>query len=213
MATSRTEKSLACLAKERPGIGTQRLDVLDAAAITAFAVATEKVDVLVNCAGIVHDGTILECDEASWELAFDLNVRSMFRLTKALLPKMLKQGGGSIINIAFVAGALKGVPRRFVYGCTKAAVLGFTKEIAIDFIDQGIRSNAICPGTVDTPSLHERMQAQPDPEKARAAFIARQPMGRLGRPEEIAALAVYLASDASAFATGTACIVDGGFIL
>jgi 2-keto-3-deoxy-L-fuconate dehydrogenase len=213
LATSTSESSLSSLAAAYPAIRTQRLDVLDASAITAFAEATEKADVLFNCAGVVHNGTILDSSEADWDLAFDLNVRSMYRMTKALLPKMIAAGGGTVINIASVAGGLKGVPNRFVYGCTKAAVIGFTKGLAIDFITQGIRSNAICPGTIDTPSLTERVQARPDPAKARADFIARQPIGRLGRPEEIAALAVYLASDDAAFTTGAVHVIDGGFTL
>jgi 2-keto-3-deoxy-L-fuconate dehydrogenase len=213
LATSTSESSLSSLAASNPAIRTQRLDVLDTPAIEAFAGATEKADVLFNCAGIVHNGTILDSTETDWDLAFDLNVRSMYRMTKALLPKMIAAGGGTVINIASVAGGLKGVPNRFVYGCTKAAVIGFTKGLAIDFVAHGIRCNAICPGTIDTPSLTERMQAQPDPAKARADFIARQPMGRLGRPEEIAALAVYLASDAAAFTTGAVHVIDGGFTL
>ena len=213
LATSTRESSLSSLAEANPAIRTQQLDVLDAPAITTFAEAVEKADVLFNCAGIVHNGTILDSSEDDWSLAFDLNVRSMYRMTKALLPKMIASGGGTVINIASVAGGLKGVPNRFVYGCTKAAVIGFTKGLAIDFISQGIRCNAICPGTIDTPSLTERMQAQPDPAKARADFISRQPMGRLGRPEEIAALAVYLASDAAAFTTGAVHVIDGGFTL
>jgi 2-keto-3-deoxy-L-fuconate dehydrogenase len=213
LATSTRESSLSSLAKANPAIRTKQLDVLDPSAISAFATSVEKADILFNCAGIVHNGTILDSSEDDWSLAFDLNVRSMYRMTKALLPKMISAGGGAVINIASVAGGLKGVPNRFVYGCTKAAVIGFTKGIAIDFISQGIRCNAICPGTIDTPSLTERMQAQPDPAKIRADFIARQPMGRLGRPEEIAALAVYLASDASAFTTGAVHVIDGGFTL
>jgi 2-keto-3-deoxy-L-fuconate dehydrogenase len=213
LATSTRESSLSSLAETNPAIRTQQLNVLDALAITAFAEAVEKADVLFNCAGIVHNGTILDSSEDDWSLAFDLNVRSMYRMTKALLPKMIAAGGGTVINIASVAGGLKGVPNRFVYGCTKAAVIGFTKGLAIDFISQGIRCNAICPGTIDTPSLTARMQAQPDPAKARADFVSRQPMGRLGRPEEIAALAVYLASDAAAFTTGAVHVIDGGFTL
>jgi 2-keto-3-deoxy-L-fuconate dehydrogenase len=213
LATSTRESSLSSLAEAIPAIRTQQLDVLDPLAITAFAEAVEKADVLFNCAGIVHSGTILDSSEDDWSLAFDLNVRSMYRMTKALLPKMIAAGGGTVINIASVAGGLKGVPNRFVYGCTKAAVIGFTRGLAIDFISQGIRCNAICPGTIDTPSLSERMQAQPDPAQARADFVSRQPMGRLGRPEEIAALAVYLASDAAAFTTGAVHVIDGGFTL
>ncbi len=213
LATSTSVSSLSSLTALNPAIRTQQLDVLDAPAIAAFAETTGKADVLVNCAGVVHSGTILDSSETDWDLAFDLNVRSMYRMTKALLPKMIAAGGGTVINIASVAGGLKGVPNRFVYGCTKAAVIGFTKGLAIDFITQGIRCNAICPGTIDTPSLTERMQAQPDPAKARADLVARQPMGRLGRPEEIAALAVYLASDAAAFTTGAIHVIDGGFTL
>jgi 2-keto-3-deoxy-L-fuconate dehydrogenase len=213
LATSTGEASLASLAKAHSAIRTQRLDVLDGPAIKAFAATLDRVDVLVNCAGMVHNGTILDCEEDDWRLAFDMNVRSMYRLTKALLPTMIAGGGGSIVNIASVAGGLKGVPDRFVYGCTKAAVIGLTKGIAVDFIAQGIRCNAICPGTVDTPSLTRRMLAQRDPEKARAQFVARQPMGRLGRPDEIAALAVYLASDDAGFTTGAVHVIDGGFTL
>ena len=212
LATSLIPDSLADLA-DRPRMRVQALDVTDADAIARLAAEVDRVDVLVNCAGFVHDGTILDCDEAQWDQAFDLNVRSMFRLTRALLPKMIAGGGGSIINISSVAGAIKGVPRRFVYSATKAAVAGLTRSIAMDFIRDGIRCNAICPGTVDSPSLGDRMRAQADPEAARAAFIARQPMGRLGRPEEVAALAVYLASDEAAFTTGATHVVDGGFTL
>ena len=212
LATSLIPDSLADLA-DRPRMRVQALDVTDADAIARLAAEVDRVDVLVNCAGFVHDGTILDCDEAQWDQAFDLNVRSMFRLTRALLPKMIAGGGGSIINISSVAGAIKGVPRRFVYSATKAAVAGLTRSIAMDFIRDGIRCNAICPGTVDSPSLGDRMRAQADPEAARAAFIARQPMGRLGRPEEVAALAVYLASDEAAFTTGAMHVVDGGFTL
>ena len=212
LATSLFADSMADIA-DRPRMRIQVLDVTDVGAIARFAAEVERVDILVNCAGIVHDGTILDCDEGQWDQAFDLNVRSMFRLTKALLPKMIAGGGGSIINISSVAGAIKGVPRRFVYGATKAAVAGLTRSIAMDFIRDGIRCNAICPGTVDSPSLGDRMRAQPDPEAARATFIARQPMGRLGQPEEIAALAVYLASDDAAFTTGAVHVIDGGFTL
>ena len=212
LATSLIPDSLADLA-DRPRMRVQALDVTDADAIARLAAEVDRVDVLVNCAGFVHDGTILDCDEAQWDQAFDLNVRSMFRLTRALLPKMIAGGGGSIINISSVAGAIKGVPRRFAYSATKAAVAGLTRSIAMDFIRDGIRCNAICPGTVDSPSLGDRMRAQADPEAARAAFIARQPMGRLGRPEEVAALAVYLASDEAAFTTGAMHVVDGGFTL
>ena len=213
IATDINGEALQSLAAEAPGIETQVLNMLDAEAIAAFASAQTGVNVLLNGAGIVHDGSILQCTEEDWMLAFDLNVRSMFRLTKALLPGMIEQGGGSIVNIASVAGSVKGIPSRFVYGCTKAAVIGLTKSIAIDFIGKGIRCNAICPGTIDTPSLGDRMRATGDEAKARAAFTARQPLGRLGRPDEIAELAVYLASDAAAFTTGAIHIIDGGLTI
>jgi 2-dehydro-3-deoxy-L-fuconate 4-dehydrogenase len=213
IATDINRTALETLAAESPNIETQLLNMLDPAAIAAFAGQQTGVNILLNCAGVVHNGTILECSEADWELAFDLNVRSMYRMIKAMLPGMLAGGGGSIVNIASVAGSIKGIPSRFVYGCTKAAVIGLTKSVAIDFIGKGIRCNAIGPGTVDTPSLGDRIRASGDEEKARAAFIARQPMGRLGRPEEIAAIAVYLASDESAFTTGTVYLVDGGMTI
>lgn len=213
LATDVDEAALQRLATEAPGLEAHRLDVLDAAAIAGFAAAVGRVDVLFNCAGFVHDGTVLDCTDAEWDFAFDLNVRSMYRMIRALLPGMLAHGGGSIVNMASVAGSIKGVPRRFAYGATKAAVIGLTKSVAADFITRGIRCNAVCPGTVDTPSLEDRLRAQGDVEKARAAFTARQPMGRLGRAEEVAALVVYLASDESAFMTGTVQIIDGGFTL
>ena len=164
-----------------------------------------------NCAGFVHNGTILECDDEAWEFSNRLNVTAMFHMCQAFLPAMLDNGGGSIVNVASVAGSIKGVVNRFVYGTTKAAVIGLTKSIAADYVTKGIRCNAICPGTVETPSLDQRLHAQGDYAKARAAFIARQPMGRLGTPEEIALLAVYLASDESRFTTGTAQVIDGGW--
>jgi len=201
-----------------PNIRTRRLDVLDSKAIADFAAETGAVDVLLNCAGFVHHGTILDCEEKDWDFSFDLNVRSMYRLTKALLPAILKAGrGASIINMSSAASSVKGAPNRFVYGTTKAAVIGLTKAIAADFIKQGIRCNAICPGTIQTPSLDERVSAQATAagglDQARAAFVARQPLGRLGTPEEIAALAVYLASDESAFTTGAIHVIDGGWSL
>jgi 2-keto-3-deoxy-L-fuconate dehydrogenase len=195
------------------GCRAVRLDVTDAGAIEAFAAAEGPIDVLFNCAGFVHHGTILECSEADWDFSFDLNVRSMYRTIKAFLPGMLDRGAGTIVNMSSVASSVKGVPVRFVYGTSKAAVIGLTKSIAADFIGRGIRCNAICPGTVETPSLDDRMKAQGDYDKARAAFIARQPMGRLGTPEEIAALALYLASDESGYTTGTISIVDGGMTM
>ncbi|OGB06305.1 MAG: NAD(P)-dependent oxidoreductase [Burkholderiales bacterium RIFCSPHIGHO2_12_FULL_69_20] len=201
---------------EAIGCRAQVLDATDAAAITAVAAEAGAVDVLVNAAGFVHSGTVLECTEAEWDFAFNLNVRSQFRTIRAFLPGMLAAGNGSIINLASVAGSLKGAPNRFVYGATKAAVIGLTKSVAADYITRGVRCNAICPGTVESPSLRDRIAAQATAsgqttEQVEAAFIARQPMGRLGRVTEIAALAVYLASDESAFTTGTAQVIDGGW--
>ena len=172
-----------------------------------------RLDVLFNCAGFVHAGNILESTEEDWDFAFDLNAKAMYRLCKAVLPGMLGQGKGSIINMSSVASSLKGVPNRFVYCASKAAVIGMTKAIAADYVTQGIRCNAICPGTVDSPSLHDRLRATGDYELAREQFIARQPMGRVGAADEIAALAVYLASDASGFTTGQTHIIDGGWAL
>jgi len=194
------------------------VDALDAAAIAAAGQSQGPVDVLFNCAGFVHHGSVLDCTEDEWTFAFDLNVRSMYRTIKAFLPGMLAKGGGSIINIASGASSIKGAANRFVYGSTKAAVIGLTKSVAIDFITRGVRCNAICPGTVDSPSLRERIAALSrssgkSPEEVEAMFVGRQPMGRLGRAEEIAAMAVYLASDESAFTTGTTQLVDGGWSL
>jgi len=167
--------------------------------------------VLFNCAGFVHHGSILDCGESDWDFSFDLNVRSMYRMIKAFLPVMLESGGGSIVNMSSVASSVKGLPNRFVYGASKAAVVGLTKSVAADFITQGIRCNAICPGTVESPSLEERIKAQGgNYEEVLAAFIARQPIGRIGSPEEIAALAVYLASDESSYTTGVAWSINGG---
>ncbi|HMR34363.1 MAG TPA: SDR family oxidoreductase [Geminicoccaceae bacterium] len=188
---------------------TERLDVTDASAIEDFARRTGAIDVLFNCAGFVHHGTILETSEKDWDFSFDLNAKAMFRTIRAFLPGMVAQGHGNIVNMASVSGSVKGVPNRFVYGASKAAVIGLTKSVAIDFVTKGIRCNAICPGTVETPSLGDRIAAQGDVEKARAAFIARQPMGRLGKAEEIAALALYLASDESSYTTGAIHIIDG----
>ena len=214
IATDLNEALLASL--KSPAITTRKLDVLDPAAIAAAAKEIGPVNVLVNAAGFVHSGTVLDCSEEEWSFAFDLNVRSQFRTIKAFVPGMLAGGGGSIINVASVAGSIKGAPNRFVYGSTKAAVIGLTKAVAADFITRGVRCNAICPGTVESPSLRDRIAAQAQAsgqtlEQVEAAFIARQPMGRLGRVEEIAALAVYLASDESSFTTGTAQVIDGGW--
>ena len=196
------------------GITVRALDVTDLSAITKLAVEVGALDVLFNCAGFVHHGTILDCSEKDWDFSSALNIRSMYRMIRALLPAMVARGkGASIINMASVSSSIKGVPNRFVYGTTKAGVIGLTKSVAADFIKQGIRCNAICPGTVQTPSLDKRIAAQGGSPEARKAFVERQPLGRLGSPEEIAALAVYLASDEAAFTTGTASIIDGGFTL
>ena len=195
---------------ELQGVETRRLDVRSADAITALAAELGAVDVIFNCAGIVHAGTILECDDNAWSTSVDLNVTPMYRIIRAFLPKMLDAGGGSIINMSSIAG-FKAVPNRFAYMATKAAIIGLTKSVAVDFISRGIRCNAICPGTVDTPSLHQRMAATGDYEAARKAFIARQPMGRLGTAEEIALFALYLASDESKFVTGQTHTIDGGW--
>lgn len=196
-----------------PGIRTRKLDVTDPAAIASLAKEIATPNVLVNCAGFVHHGTVLDCNMKDWDFSFNLNVRSMYLLIQALLPRMLDNGGGSIVNIASVAGSIKGIPNRFVYGASKAAVIGLTKSIAIDYVKRGIRCNAVCPGTIDTPSLGDRINAFADPVKARADFIARQPMGRLGTAEEIADLCVYLGSDESVFMTGQTVINDGGVSL
>ena len=192
------------------GIETFRLDVLSEPDIAAAMTRIGTVDVLFNCAGFVANGNILECSTKDWDFSFNLNARSMFILTKAVLPGMLAKGGGSIINIASVASTIKGIPNRFAYAASKGAVIALTKAIAADFVKQGIRCNAICPGTVDTPSLADRINAYDDPVEARKAFIARQPMGRLAQASEMAHLAVYLASDESVFMTGQAVINDGG---
>ncbi|MCX8501564.1 MAG: SDR family oxidoreductase [Alphaproteobacteria bacterium] len=199
-----------------PNLTIHRIDVTDSQAILDFAQEITKLDILFNCAGFVHAGSILDCADSDWDFSFDLNVKSAFRLTRALLPVMLRGGGGSIINVASAASSIKAVPNRFVYSTTKAALIGMTKALAADFIAQGIRVNAICPGTVESPSLRHRMaemaheQNRPVAE-IEANFIARQPMGRLGKPSEIAALAVYLGSDESAFTTGAIHLIDGGW--
>jgi 2-keto-3-deoxy-L-fuconate dehydrogenase len=192
-------------------LATRRLDVLDPAAITAAAQEIGEIDVLVNCAGYVHHGTILECEEKDFDFSTSLNVRAAYRMIRAFLPGMLARQKGTIVNVASIASSIIGVPNRFIYGVTKAALLGLTKSVAVEYVKQGIRCNAICPGTVDTPSLGDRMAASGNVEEARKAFTARQPMGRLGKADEIAALALYLASDESAFVTGQEFIIDGGW--
>jgi 2-keto-3-deoxy-L-fuconate dehydrogenase len=196
-----------------PGIKVRKLDVTDEAAITALVAEIPTPNILVNCAGFVHHGTILDCTQKDWDFSFNLNVRSMYWVIKACLPRMLANGGGSIINIASVAGSIKGIANRFVYGASKAAVIGLTKSIAIDYIKQGIRCNAVCPGTIDTPSLGDRINAFADPVQARKDFVARQPMGRLGKAEEIGDLCVYLGSDDTVFMTGQTVILDGGITI
>ena len=220
IATDINAELLAELAKTT-GCTTRLLDVTDANAVLAAAAEAGPVNILFNGAGYVHAGTILDCDEKAFEFSFNLNVRAMYRMTRAFLPAMLEafekeKVGGSIINVASVAGSIKGAPNRFVYGATKAAVIGMTKAIAADFITRGVRCNAICPGTVESPSLRDRMAALAQStnqtlEQAEAWFVSRQPMGRVGKTAEIAALAVYLASDESGFTTGTAQIIDGGW--
>ena len=198
---------------EGEGIRTRVLDVTDEQRIRAVAEEVGDIDVLFNCAGIVPSGTILDCTPAEWDRTFDVNVKSMFLVTRAFLPRMLEKGRGSIINMASVASSIRGLPNRFAYGASKAAVIGLTKAIAADYVSKGIRCNAVCPGTVDTPSLQERINAHPDPERARKEFIARQPMGRLGTVDDITGLLVFLASDESLFATGNGYSIDGGMTI
>ncbi len=195
------------------GIVARKLDVLDDTQIKAAAKEIGPVDVLFNCAGFVHHGTILECSDKDWDFSMNLNVRAMYWMARAFLPGMIERKKGSIVNMASGASSVRGIPNRFVYGTSKAAVIGFTKALAADFIKQGIRVNALCPGTIETPSLQGRIAAFADPVQARKDFIARQALGRLGTAEEIAAAALYLASDESSYTTGTAMIVDGGFSL
>lgn len=209
IATDIDADALAPLADA--GCEIHALDVTDGAAVAAFAARTGAPDVMFNCAGFVHHGTILDCSDDDFDFSFNLNVRAMFRVTRAFLPAMLDNGGASIVNMASAVSSIIAAPDRFVYGATKAAVIGMTKSIAADFVTQGIRCNAICPGTVDSPSLQARMRALGDYETARAAFVARQPMGRIAGAEEIANLALYLASDESGFVTGQALTVDGGW--
>jgi 2-keto-3-deoxy-L-fuconate dehydrogenase len=209
IATDINKRALAQLA----GVEARELDVTNGASIAALAAEIGAVDVLFNCAGYVHTGTILECNEDDWDFSFSINVKGMYRMIRAFLPAMLAKGGGSIINMSSVASSVTGAPNRFVYGASKAAVIGLTKAIAADFVTQGIRCNAVCPGTVESPSLEDRLTATGDYDKARKAFIARQPMGRLGKPEEIAELVTYLASDAAAYTTGQIHVIDGGWTI
>lgn len=193
------------------GCEIHQLDVLNPHAIRALSEKIGAINILFNCAGYVHSGTILECDDSDWQFSLDLNVTSMYRMIRAFLPGMIATGNGSIINMSSVASSIKGAPNRFAYGMTKAAVIGLTKAVAADFVTQGIRCNAICPGTVQTPSLEQRLHATGDYETAYKNFVARQPMGRLGSAREMAELALYLASDAAAFTTGTINVIDGGW--
>ncbi len=193
------------------GCRTVVLDVTDRESVQALPQNVGALDVLFNCAGCVHAGTILDCEEKDWDFSFSLNVTATYRMIRAFLPGMIDKGGGSIVNMASVAGSILGVPNRFAYGASKAAVIGLTKAVAADFVTRGIRCNAICPGTVQSPSLNQRLAATGDFDKAMAEFTARQPMGRIGQPNEVAALALYLASEASAFTTGQCHIIDGGW--
>ncbi len=208
IATDIDEARLAALA-DRDGIETHRLDVLDAEAVPAFVSGLGPVDVLFNCAGMVHSGAILECSDRDLEAAFALNVGAMVHMIRAVLPGMLERRDGAIVNMASVASSVKAVPNRFAYSVTKAAVIGLTKSVAADYVAQGVRCNAICPGTVDSPSLQDRLRAQGDYDATRAAFVARQPIGRIGSPEEIAALVVYLAG--ATYTTGQIHVIDGGW--
>lgn len=211
IATDINMAALEALAKESPAISIHKLDVTNQAEIDALAAKVDAPDVLFNCSGYVHAGTILDVVDKDWDFAFELNVRAHYRMMRAFTPRWLERGSASVINMASLASSVKGVPNRFLYGTSKAAVIGMTKAMAADYLAKGIRVNAICPGTVDTPSLHDRMRATGDYEAAHKAFVSRQPMGRLGRAEEIAALVVYLASDESAFITGQAINIDGGW--
>lgn len=212
LATDVDAKALAALLSEEPGLETCKLDVTDRAAIDELIASRPAFDVLFNCAGFVHQGTILDCEQVDWDRSFKINVDAMFHLCRAVLPGMLEQGHGNIINMSSVASSVKGVPNRFAYGVTKAAVIGLSKAIAADYVTRGIRCNAICPGTVKTPSLEQRVAALGgDQDAVWASFYDRQPMGRLGDPQEISSLVVYLASDESTFTTGQIHVIDGGW--
>jgi 2-keto-3-deoxy-L-fuconate dehydrogenase len=216
-ATDLREDLLAALAAEAKSEGLKvdvaRLDVTDDAAVAKMIGDLPPIDVLFNCAGYVHQGTIFECEDADWDRSFAINVRAMYKTIKAALPKMLENGGGSIVNMASVCSSLRGLPNRFAYGASKAAVVGLTKQVAADFVARGIRCNCIAPGTVETPSLHDRMRQLGDIEEARKMFVSRQPMGRIATAEEIIPVVVYLASDESAFMTGQCVAVDGGMTI
>ena len=213
-ATDLNPELLKALAAASPGIETFTLDMRDTAAVEAAARRAGAPDILFNCAGFVHTGTAIDTDEAAWDFSFDLNVKSLWRSLRAFLPGMIARGGGSVINVASAAGSIKGAPKRYAYMATKAAVIGITKSVAADFIKDGIRCNAICPGTVDTPSLNDRIQTMPGgPAENRKMFESRQPIGRFARAEEIAHMAVWLASDEAAFVTGGAHVIDGGWTL
>ena len=212
-ATDLNDKTLKDLNNEYPNIKVYKLDSTDNNAILDFMKNINNVDVLFNAVGFVHHGTILDCEEKDWDFSFDVNIKSMFFMCKAVLPKMIKKKGGSIINVSSIASSLKGLPNRFVYGASKAAIIGLTKSIASDFVKQNIRCNAIAPGTVFSPSWQDRVNQSPDPLQAKKDFIARQPMGRLGTAEEIASMAIYLAGDESTFTTGNTFSVDGGMTI
>ena len=210
IATDINDKILSDLNKKYPNIKVQPLDVTNNNAILNFIKTLNQVDVLFNAVGFVHHGSVLECEEKDWDFSFDVNVKSMYFMCKAILPLMVKQNGGSIINVSSCASSIKGFPNRFVYGASKGAVIGLTKAIAADYVKQNIRCNSIAPGTVFSPSWQDRVDKSPDPVQAKKDFIARQPMGRLGTAEEVAAVAVYLAGDDATFTTGTTISVDGG---
>ena len=213
IATDLNEKTLNDLNKEYPNIKVETLDSTDNKAILEFVKTLDKVDVLFNAVGFVHHGTILDCEEKDWDFSFDVNIKAMYFMCKAILPLMIKQNDGSIINISSIASSLKGLPNRFVYGASKAAIIGLTKSIASDFVKKNIRCNSIAPGTVFSPSWQDRVNQSPDPVQAKKDFIARQPMGRLGTAEEIASMAIYLAGDESTFTTGNTFSVDGGMTI
>ena len=213
MATDLNDKTLADLNKEYPNIKVKTLDSTNNNAILDFVKTLDEVNVLFNAVGFVHHGTILDCEEKDWDFSFDVNIKSMYFMCRAILPLMVKQKGGSIINVSSIASSLKGLPNRFVYGASKAAIIGLTKSIASDFVKQNIRCNSIAPGTVFSPSWQDRVNQSPDPVQAKKDFIARQPMGRLGTAEEIASMAIYLAGDESTFTTGNTFSVDGGMTI